>query len=185
MNSAQRFPNGIEVRAAGAEIRSAGGRKLAGYAAVFSSPAQIGDFSETIRAGAFRASLLNPANDVLALVDHDPARLLARTSSGTLRLHEDSRGLAFELDLPETSLGRDILALADRRDLGGMSFGFRVTDEAWPTRDKRELRAVALSEISVIHAFPAYSATSVSVRSRPTAHSEHAARLRRLFLEIL
>ena len=104
-----RFPDGTERRAA-LEVRAAG-RRLEGYAAVFDSEAPIGAFRESIRPGAFRAALAT-GKDVLALVDHDPARLLGRTGSGTLRLSEDSRGLAFELDVPDTQLGRDILALA-------------------------------------------------------------------------
>ena len=81
--------------------------------------ARIADtFHESIASTAFRDSLASGA-DILALVDHDAGRLLARTSSGTLRLGTDSRGLHFELDLPETTLGRDVLALAERRDLGG------------------------------------------------------------------
>ena len=175
-----RFPNGLELRA-GSELRAAG-RKLTGYAATFGTPAAIGGFTESIRAGAFTASLA-VGNDVLALMDHDPTRLLARTGSGTLRLSEDSRGLAFELDVPDTQLGRDVLTLAERRDLGGMSFGFRVKDEAWPARDRRELRAVELVEISVVQAFPAYSQTSVAARARGAGGVDAMARRR--FLEMI
>ena len=92
----------IEYRFA-AEWRVAG-RRLAGHAAVFSTPADIGGrFRETIMPGAFRATLA-ARSDVVALVDHDATRLLARTASGTLRLSEDARGLAFELDVPATQL---------------------------------------------------------------------------------
>ena len=167
-------------RRASVELRTVG-RKLEGHAAVFNSPATIGSFTETVLPGAFRSTLIGKP-DVLALVDHDPGRLLARTRAGTLRLAEDSRGLSFSLDLPDTTLGRDVLALAERGDLGGMSFGFRVQDEAWPARDKRELRAVELIEVSVVHAFPAYSQTSVSARARAMGRQEAAARLRRLRL---
>ncbi|WP_096700523.1 HK97 family phage prohead protease [Magnetospirillum sp. 15-1] len=146
------------------ELRAAGGRRLEGYAATFNSPAQIGRFKEIIKPGAFRSSLL-AGKDVLALVDHQPGQLLARTSAGTLRLSEDAKGLKFEIDVPATTLGNDILALAESRNLGGMSFGFRVTDEAWPKGDMRELRAVDLIEISVVQAFPAYSATEINARS--------------------
>lgn len=163
MMAAARFPDGVELRAA-TELRAAG-RKLAGYAAVFGAAAKVGGFTESIMHGAFRAALASKG-DILALVDHDPGRLLARTGSGTLRLSEDAKGLAFELDVPDTGLGRDILALAERRDLGGMSFAFKVMDEAWPTRDRRELRAVDLLEVSVVQAFPAYAATSVEARQR-------------------
>ena len=37
-----RFPNGIETRAAPAELRAAGGRTLAGHGAVFDRPTLIG-----------------------------------------------------------------------------------------------------------------------------------------------
>ena len=178
MSGAARYPDGLERRAA-TELRAAG-RRLEGYAAVFGVPAKIGGFTETIREGAFRTSLAS-RGDVLALVDHDPSRLLARTSSGTLRLAEDSRGLHFDLDVPETQLGRDLLAMAERRDLGGCSFSFRVKDDAWPARDRRELRAVDLLEISVVQSWPAYAATTVEARMRETL----SAMARRRFLETL
>ncbi len=171
-----RFPDGMERRAA-VELRAVG-RTLQGYAAVFGVQAVIGSFIETIKPGAFRASLLNPALDVLALMDHDPTRLLARTSSETLRLQEDARGLAFVLDVPDTTTGRDVLALAQRGDLGGCSIGFRATDEAWPARDRRELRAVDLVEISIVQAFPAYSQTTVTARSRGALGAAAAVRAR-------
>ncbi|UGB25570.1 HK97 family phage prohead protease [Methylorubrum sp. B1-46] len=158
-----------ERRSASIEVR-AKGRRLEGHAALFGVEARIGTFSETIRAGAFKDSL---GRDVLALVDHDPSRVLARTRSGTLRLAEDTRGLAFDLDVPDTSIGRDILALAERGDLGGMSFGFTASPggEAW-SGEKRELRAVTLFEISVIQALPAYPGTIVQARSAapPAGH---------------
>ena len=175
-----RFPDGTERRA-GLEYR-ADGRRLVGYAATFGTEARIGTFTETIRPGAFRASLLS-GRDILGLVDHDPSRLLARTGSGTLRLSEDARGLSFEIDVPDTALGRDILTLAERRDLGGMSFGFIATNEAWPARDRRELRAADLLEISIVQAHPAYSQTTVSARSQAVAADD--ARVRRLLLRTL
>lgn len=173
----------VETRAAIIELRTAG-RRLDGYAATFGTPATIGAFRETIRAGAFRASLAT-GRDTLALLDHDPTKLLARTGNGSLRLSEDSRGLAFSLDLPDTTVGRDVLAMAEARMLGGMSFGFIVQDENWPTRDARELRSVDLVEISVVQAFPAYSQTSVSARARALGRAEATWRLRRLMLETL
>jgi hypothetical protein len=156
----------IERRAAAAEIRAAG-RKLEGYAATFGSEARIGSFVETIAAGAFAATLAD-VGDKLALVDHDPGKLLARTRSGTLRLAEDTRGLHFDLDLPDTSLGRDMLELAQRHDLGGMSFAFKVRPdgERW-SGNRRELRSVDLAEVSVILSWPAYPDTTVAARNRP------------------
>lgn len=154
-----------EQRALVAEIRTKG-RRLEGHAATFGTEARIDDFLEVIAPGAFRDSI-GRDRDILALVDHDTKRVLARTKSGTLRLAEDSRGLAFDLDLPDTSYGRDVLTLAERGDIGGMSFAFTVdpSGEEW-RGDRRELRSVTLHEISVVSAFPAYSNTSVYARNR-------------------
>ena len=157
-----------ELRALATEIR-AKGRQLKGYAATFGTETRINDFTEVIAPGAFRASL-DQGGDILALVDHDAKRVLARTKSGTLRLREDPKGLAFELDLPDTSYGRDVLALAERGDVGGMSFAFSVPEngDAW-NGNRRELRSVQLVEISVVTAFPAYEGTEVHSRTRGVA----------------
>lgn len=180
-----RFPDGTERRSAACEMRAAGGRKLEGYAAVFNTRANIGTFTETIRPGAFRASLLAPGRDALALLDHDPTKVLARQANGSLRLAEDARGLHFELDVPATSAGNDALALVESGLAGGMSFGFRATDEAWPAADQRELRAVDLIEISLVSAHPAYTQTQVSARAREAARQAGAARIRALLLASL
>ena len=176
---AAKFPDGTERRGA-AEIRAVG-RRLQGYAATFNTEARIGTFTETIRPGAFRRSLA-AAGDVVALVDHDPSRLLARTGSGTLRLSEDARGLAFDLDVPDTQLGRDLLVMAERRDLGGMSFSFKATKEAWPSAERRELIDLDLHEVSVVQTWPAYPATSVSARARQRQEGAHLIRARLLVL---
>jgi HK97 family phage prohead protease len=157
-------PLPVERRAAAFEVRTSG-RRLAGYAATFGAEAVIGRVRETIAPGAFAGSL---AGDVLALLDHDPAKVLGRTRSGSLRLSEDSRGLAFDLDLPDTQAGSDVLALAQRGDLGGMSFGFVVPagGDSWDG-ERRTLNRVELREISVVSAWPAYPDTSLALRSMP------------------
>jgi HK97 family phage prohead protease len=163
-----------------AELRAnAGGRRLEGYAAKFGVEARIADFIEVVQPGAFKSSLASGA-DVLALVDHDRGKVLARTRSGSLKLQEDSKGLQFDLSLPETQSGRDVLALAERGDLGGMSFGFMVNGkdgERW-TGNRRELRSVNLVEISVVSAWPAYPETTVNARARTPRLN-----LARLYLE--
>lgn len=174
----------IERRSLPIELR-AKGRRLVGYAATFNTPTPIaGEFIETIAPGAFAASLAS-ASDILALVDHDPSRVLGRTQSKTLTLAEDGRGLAFEIDLPDTQLGRDVLVMAERGDLGGMSFGFRAVD-APRQGDRRELRKVDLIEISVVSAWPAYPETEVHARAglwRPVSQFvlAHAQRVTRMY----
>lgn len=144
------------------ELRTAG-RRLEGYAATFSGTADLGGFRERIAPGAFRSAL---SGDILALLDHDKGKVLGRTRTGTLELREDEKGLAFALDVPDTSAGRDVLALAARGDLGGMSFGFLVPDggEEWDGTT-RTLRSIDLREISVVSAWPAYVGTEVALRA--------------------
>lgn len=157
----------LEVRAAGST-----GRTLAGYAAVFNSTADIGgSFREVIAPGAFAGTI---DGDVRALVDHDSGRVIGRTTAGTLRLREDANGLAVEIDLPDTTDGRDLATLIERGDVSGMSFGFVVTKQAWdetgpmPTRT---IQAVDLREVSVV-AFPAYDDTSIALRSLDAVRNE-------------
>src|SRR5262245_44296096 len=152
----------MERRAAAVEFRAAG-RRLEGHAAVFGVEAKLPGFTEIVVPGAFAASLRS-GGDVLALVDHDQTKVLARTRSGSLRLSEDSKGLAFSLDAPATTAGEDVLALAQRGDLGGMSFAFTVPDggETW-RGTRRELRSICLHEISIVSAWPAYPETTVMV----------------------
>jgi hypothetical protein len=84
------------------------GRKLTGYAARFNAETDLGEFIEVIRPGAFTRTLAAAtAGNIRAIYEHDGKSLLGRLGAGTLRLSEDSEGLAFELDLPDTNLGRD------------------------------------------------------------------------------
>ncbi|MGE0743132.1 MAG: HK97 family phage prohead protease [Hyphomonadaceae bacterium] len=171
----------IERRAAELEVR-AKGRTLEGYAAVFGVRAKIADFDEIISPGAFAATLAD-ATDKLALVDHAPTQLLGRTRNRSLTLSEDSKGLHFRIQLPKTSLADDMLALAEAGSLGGASFGFRTIKDAW-AGSLRTLHAVALREISVVSAWPAYPQTTVSARARGVvSDTPLARRLRLLELE--
>ena len=160
------------------DLRSSG-RRLEGYAATFAHEADLGAFRERICVGAFRDAL---QGDVLALLDHDAGKVLGRTRTGTLELREDGKGLAFALDVPDTAAGRDVLALAARGDLGGMSFGFLVPDggERWDG-DLRTLSKIDLREISVVSAWPAYEGTEIALRSKSHQNgSERRARALRL-----
>lgn len=148
------------------EVRAAqNGRTIGGYAAVFNSTADIGDsFRELIAPGAFAGAL---TADVRALIDHDSGRVIGRTTAGTLRLKEDDTGLAVEIDLPDTTDGRDLAVLMERGDISGMSFGFIVTKQTWDETGEiptRTIEAVDLREVSVV-AFPAYDDTSIALRS--------------------
>jgi HK97 family phage prohead protease len=154
------------------DLRAATGGKtprLIGHAAVFDSPSQdLGGFTEIVRRGAFTRTLASD-RDPLALVQHMPQLVLGRRSAGTLRLQEDGRGLAFEIDVPNTTTARDLLVSVERGDVRGASFAFNVPKggDRWEVRGGnviRELLDVDLYEITIT-AQPAYQDTSVATRA--------------------
>ncbi|BEV45986.1 HK97 family phage prohead protease [Afipia carboxidovorans] len=170
-------PDGDEQRSLVRQVEYRAGEggtgTVAGYAAVFGDTADIGGyFREIIARGAFTNTLRSA--DVRAYFDHDRGRVLGRSTSGTLRLKEDQKGLAVEIDLPDTSDGRDVRALIERGDISGMSFGFSVLRQEWdetvdpPTRTILE---VALREVSIVSE-PAYEGTSIALRSLEDARNE-------------
>lgn len=147
--------------AAGATVE---GRQLVGLAAPYGNEARIADFREVIAPGAFTRTLAEN-RDILALVDHDASRVLGRTRSGTLELRDTDKGLAYRITLPDTTTGRDLRALAERGDLGGVSMGFIATRDSWEG-DLRTLHEVELHEVSIVQAHAAYPTTTVTLRSR-------------------
>src|ERR1700733_14697121 len=160
-----RFNSAKELRV---QTDASGKRTLSGYAATFHPRSyDLGGFVEQIAPGAFTRSLKGNA-DVMALSEHNAQKgILGRTKSGTLRLSEDSVGLRFDCDLPNTSLGNDIAESVGRGDLDSCSFGFVKQADGWERNGKdvvRTLKDVDLFDVSVV-GNPAYPATSVQLRS--------------------
>lgn len=156
------------------EVRASDAGKVAkGYAALFNTKADIGGyFTETIVRGAFAETLKSA--DVLALIQHDPGRVIGRSAAGTLRLKEDASGLSVEIDLPDTGDGRDLAVQLERGDIRGMSFGFRVTHDEWDESGDipaRTIHKVELFEVSAV-ANPAYDDTTLALRSLDEARNE-------------
>lgn len=159
-----------EIRAARVQTRAKlDGRTLTGYAAVWDSPTEITQwgfrFTEVVKRGAFARTLAANA-DILVTLNHDPHRLLGRTSSGTAKLVEDATGLRFEVTLPEHGDGQIVRELVERGDLAGASFAFTVPDggERWTGPTYRELVDLNLFEAGPV-VEPAYPATSLGLRS--------------------
>ena len=155
--------NKFELRAG----QAGDGMSFSGYAAVFNSDSEPLPFIERIAPGAFAKSLKS-RNNIRMYMNHDSSMLLGTTRSKTVRLAEDSKGLFVDADLPDTSVGRDLSVLMQRGDVDSMSFGFTVPlgGDRWSDDgSRRELRQIRLFEVSVVTGFPAYAATSASVRS--------------------
>lgn len=163
------------------EIRSASlladpeSKKLVGYVVQWNKESETlwGEYVERFAPNAFSDSLKSN-KDVRALFEHDHTKLLGRTSSGTLKLEEDSIGLRFELSPPDTQLGRDLLVSVERGDIGGMSFGFRTVKNEWDFSIEPNLRTVQQAELVeiTVTSIPAYPDSSLEVLKRSKAEAQ-------------
>ena len=164
-----------------AEVRaSASGRtlRLEGHAAVFNTPTKIANgktsFRERIMPGAFR-KVLDANADVPFLLNHDSSKIFGRTTAGTLRLDEDSRGLKYVVDLPNTEEGRSLHCAVQRGDISGSSFGFSLgpDDDSWDEDEDEDRSRIArrtIRNVSILRdcsavTYPAYSGTDAQARS--------------------
>jgi HK97 family phage prohead protease len=158
------------------EVRAEGdGMTFTGYASVFNSPSEdLGGFVEYVAPGAFKRSLQS-RNEVKLLWNHDSGEPLASLRGGTMQLVEDEVGLRVTAKLPNTTRGRDIAELLRTKVIDSMSFGFNVIKDSW-SRDgqTRTLESVRLFEASIV-SFPAYAATTATVRSAPSINADELA----------
>lgn len=166
----------IEVRTIKMESRfeERDGKKfLVGHAAVFDEESRLktpyGEFDERVMPGAFVESISQ--DDVRSLFNHDENIVLGRNSSGTLKIWEDQRGLAYEVDLPDTQSARDLKISIERGDISQGSFSFyaRGKDrEIWEKRkgkpDLRKIIKAKLYDVGPV-TFPQYEKTDVAIRS--------------------
>jgi uncharacterized protein len=134
----------------------------------------LGGVREIIEPGAFTRTL-KEYPDVFALVEHDPAKVLGRTTNGTLRLSEDNSGLNAVIDPADTTYGRDITELVRRGDIRGLSFRFRPFPGGYGLDlashpPIRRLTSVRISEVSIVGQ-PAYPDTTVLMRDIEAARN--------------
>ena len=159
------------VAAVTTEIRSErdGSWTLVGHAAVFDSMSEpLGGFREVIQRGAFRKVLKNPELSVKALFNHDQNLVLGSSTNGTLTLTEDPKGLRYEVNVADTSYGRDLRVLLERGDVTQSSFAFKVSKDGQEWTDQEDgtlVRTITefsdLLDVSPV-TYPAYTGTSSS-----------------------
>jgi len=153
-------------------------RNVKGYAIVFNSKSNIlqtwtnedwVDFIETVSPSAFDNLDLSE-QDIILNLEHSDVFMLARNSSDTLRLSVDSTGLFVDADIPNTSLGNDVLELNNRGDLTQMSARWRVEKDRW-FRDENNmlnreiLEFKHLKDVALVSR-PAYSMTYIQEDKR-------------------
>lgn len=154
------------------ELRSASldGNTLKGVAHVTGQRALVNGRYEEFSAEAFNEVMNRSDTDVRAFYNHNTDMLLGRQSNGTLRLEMEDGGLAFSIDLPNTSYGNDIRELVKRGDLDQASFGFlpgkfefdKASDGIQIRRHTSVRELIDVSPVPL----PAFSGTSVQLRSR-------------------
>ena len=159
----KRFFN-VETR-----LKTKGNKKIVeGHAAVYNDLSEdLGGFREKISPGAFDNVL---DNDIRAFFNHDPNFLLARTTSGTLKVSTDKRGLKYSFEVPDTTAGRDLLVSMERGDITQSSFAFQVEKDSWSDGKTGEIRTIEkvarLFDVSPV-SIPAYpSANDLSIAKR-------------------
>ena len=155
----KKYNNSMEKRLFDIETRMEEGETMnvVGHASVYNTMSEdLGGFREIIAPGAFDDVL---ENDVRALINHDGNLILARTTSGTLKLSTDEKGLKYEFDMPETSYGKDLAISMKRGDVTQSSFAFTVENDNWETKDGMDVRTITkvkrLFDVSPV-TYPAY-----------------------------
>ena len=147
------------------EVREADGEDmvLEGYAAVFNSETDLGQFREVISPGAFDDVM---HDDVRALINHDPNLILGRTANGTLELSTDERGLKYRVKLGGQQYAKDFYESVKRGDISQSSFAFTIKEQSW--NEERTVRSVnkvrQLLDVSPV-TYPAYAAATVQARA--------------------
>ena len=157
----------MEKRSINFELRAKPeSRTIFGTATVFNSSYDMGWYDEEMSPES-----LNEADmkDVVALFNHDMNMVLARTSSGTLKLNVTGNAMEYEFEAPNTTLGNDLLEMVKRGDVYQSSFAFTVEAEDWQERSgmkpKRVIRSIKkVYDVSPV-TYPANPDTMVAKRS--------------------
>lgn len=147
-------------------------KTIYGYAIVYNSAsADLGGYVEVIARDAFTEDLAT-GKKIVALYEHESQNVLGDTESGTLKLTPDDKGIAFELELPDTDFGQYIYDQVKAGTLDGMSFAFRASIVQWDLQ--KSVKTVikgTMTEITVTSS-PAYEATVALTRSKKSQEAK-------------
>lgn len=162
----------IEKREDGAESRV-----LQGYAIVFNQDSEDLGFRERILPGAITEDVINHS-DIVFTYQHNLNWCLARLTNGkgNIEVSIDEHGVAFRFEVPNTTIGNDLLELVKTGVVRGCSFAFSI-DPSDPEAEKWEevdgIYHRFIHKIDRLYDFscvvtPAYEGTTVSARSMET-----------------
>ena len=154
--------------------------RVIGAGAVYNKRSQdLGGFFEIIREGAFKRSL-ESGREVKSFFNHDPNQVLGTTESEPpLTITDDKRGLMYDVEIPDTSYGRDLRENLKRKNVKGSSFQFRTIEDNWYKDDAgvtvREIISAELFEVGPVTE-PAYLPSSSELRTLKDGKDEFEAR---------
>jgi len=147
-----------EVRAASTPL------VIEGLAIPFDTPAEIGGYTEIVRAGALEGVNLD---GVLLCCNHNMADVPLARSPKTMTLTIGAVGLEFKANLPDTEQGREVYTAVKRGDMTKMSFAFSVAEggDTFENNTRTITKIERIFEISPVN-FPAYDNTAVFARNK-------------------
>ena len=125
------------------EFRTSATGGINGIVIPYLQVAQVGNFKEVFLPGAITF------DDVIANVQHDRSRPLARTGGGGLTLIDSATELRAQIVLPTTSVADDVRELIKRKVLRGLSAEFRVIEDEWQGSE-RTIRQAYLNGLAVV-----------------------------------
>ena len=148
-------------------------RIVSGYAIRFMEESvDLGGFIERIHPEAISIDQIRNS-DIFAFFNHDNDKVLGRTGAGTLKLDLRDDGLYYEINVPDTVAGNELLEHIKRGEMYGTSFAFSLpsddSGDVWSRGEDgniyRDITNIEfLYEISPVFS-PAYPTTTVSARS--------------------
>ena len=163
-----------ELRNMPSEINYNEGRHISAYCIKFNQDSNDMGFIERILPEAVTEETLK-RSDVMCLWNHDSDKVLGRCryGIGNLKLTIDERGVKYDLDLLDNSIGDMVLSYIRSGIVEGSSFAFTLEDtddaQTWERRSDGKLYRT-IKKIDRIWDCspvlePAYSKTEVSCRS--------------------
>lgn len=163
-----------------------GKTKIIGHGAIYNVRSlDLGGFIEVVKPGAFKRSL-ESGKEIKSFFNHDPNMVLGTTTAGTLMLADESTGVRYEIDPPETTYAKDLMISMKRGDIKGSSFSFRTISDNWYMDGgqlMRELIEVELFELGPV-TDPAYPASDSHVRNILNASGIEYDTLSQIFLRL-
>lgn len=170
--------NKVEIRC---ELRSENeGRHISGKAISFDTESNDIGFIEILHRGCITQELIDSSN-IVFLYNHDYNQVIARANKGKGTLNIDLRddGVYFDLDVPQTTMGNDLLENIRLGNITQCSFGFRYANEEGAYKDEKindvwyrnVYKIGELFDLSAV-TYPAYDDTYVNARMQERSKME-------------